>query len=70
MTGDSKEVKIGAVTHLKKVTQEDYILGCIPNRCAEEACLACQHDELVLLAGKSGLNWLRQIAKSLLSDPQ
>ena len=56
-------VKIGAVTHLRKVTLEDLILGCIPNRRAEEACLACQHDELVLLAGKSGLNWLQKGCK-------
>ena len=48
----------------------DFIFGCIPYRCAEEAWLACHHYKLVLLAGKSGLNWLWHFAKSLLSDPQ
>ena len=32
-------VNIGAVTHLRKVIQEDFILACISNMCAEEACL-------------------------------
>ena len=40
-----------------------FIFGCIPYRCAEEAWLACHHDELVLLAGKSGLNWLQKGCK-------